>query len=187
MSYILDALKKADKERKRGSVPDLSTVQDPTPQKPKKRSLWPYLVVAALLINVVIFLFWLRPWEPEETHTIAKAPLEYSPENKSYSAVKSTDNGDTVPSVTSSPQEKSPHEIQSTIPLKKPVDTQNKEHTIPMHTKHEDELIEKSSKKQPAEPAAPSTTTPRLPSTEPTTSDKPSPAPHTPPESRFML
>lgn len=73
MSYILDALKKAEKERKRGVVPNLSTIQDPIPHKKKKRHLWAFILVIALFINAGILLFWLRPWETKETINVAKS------------------------------------------------------------------------------------------------------------------
>ena len=49
MSYILDALKKSEKERRRGTLPDMLTVQDIVAEKPKKRFVWASLLVAALL------------------------------------------------------------------------------------------------------------------------------------------
>lgn len=64
MSYILDALKKSDKERQRGEVPHYTTVHDAVRSKTKRHTLWLYLVPAALLLNAAIFLWWLSPWKP---------------------------------------------------------------------------------------------------------------------------
>ena len=47
MSYILDALKKSEKERQRGALPDMLTVQDIVAEKPAKRLSWVYLLAAA--------------------------------------------------------------------------------------------------------------------------------------------
>jgi len=58
VSYILDALKKSEKERRRGSVPDPLTMQDIVLRTGRKKVLWPYLIVAALVFNAVVFLFW---------------------------------------------------------------------------------------------------------------------------------
>lgn len=66
MSFILDALKKLEHKQKRGSVPDLSTVQEKPPEGPKKRPLWPYLLFTALLLNAVLFIVWLYPWQTEK-------------------------------------------------------------------------------------------------------------------------
>lgn len=63
MSYILDALKKSEEERKRGTVPDLLAVQDARVQEQKKLHWWPYLLLVALALNAGIFLWWLTPWQ----------------------------------------------------------------------------------------------------------------------------
>ena len=70
MSFILDALKKLEHNRKRGAVPDLTTVHLQDHEPPKKRSTWPYLLLAALLLNAGIFAAWLRPWEEKDVITV---------------------------------------------------------------------------------------------------------------------
>jgi general secretion pathway protein B len=67
MSFILDALKKLEQKRQRGSVPDLMTVHIPVPQEMKKRPLWLYLILGALILNATLLLVWLRPWIPSST------------------------------------------------------------------------------------------------------------------------
>ena len=57
MSYILEALKKVEQKEKQGGVPKLLSFPGGTAPKPKKRTLWPYLLVAALLLNAVA-IFW---------------------------------------------------------------------------------------------------------------------------------
>ena len=69
MSFILDALKKLEQNRKRGEVPDLTTVHLHDHEPPEKRSIWPYLLLAALLLNAGIFTAWLRPWDKKEAIT----------------------------------------------------------------------------------------------------------------------
>lgn len=59
MSYILDALKKSAKERKRGNLPDMLTVQDIVVEKPEKGLPWPYLLTAALVLNAGLLVWWL--------------------------------------------------------------------------------------------------------------------------------
>lgn len=80
MSYILDALKKAEKERQRGTIPDMSTVQDIVAEKPKKRFIWAYLLVAILILNAGVFVWWLgfshtKKAKVIETSVTAKTPL----------------------------------------------------------------------------------------------------------------
>jgi len=58
MSYILDALRKSERERRRGSVPDPLTVQEPLTHEKKRRAIWPLVLMAALLINAVILGLW---------------------------------------------------------------------------------------------------------------------------------
>jgi hypothetical protein len=59
MSYILDALKKSAKDRQRGNLPDMLIVQDIVVEKPRKRLPWPYLLIAALLLNAGLLVWWL--------------------------------------------------------------------------------------------------------------------------------
>ncbi|MBI5408194.1 MAG: general secretion pathway protein GspB [Nitrospirae bacterium] len=61
MSFILDALKKLEQKRQRGSVPDLMTVQSPEQHERKKRPIWVYLLLAALILNAGILTAWLLP------------------------------------------------------------------------------------------------------------------------------
>jgi general secretion pathway protein B len=56
MSYILDALKKADMERRRGRTPDFMDPHGQEPQEPKKR-IWIY-VLLAMLVAVAGSLGW---------------------------------------------------------------------------------------------------------------------------------
>jgi len=74
MSFILDALKKLDKKRPRGSVPDLLTVHGPMQGEPKKHSvLWTYLILSALLLNAGLLLVWLRPWQSVRPNAITQS------------------------------------------------------------------------------------------------------------------
>lgn len=61
MSYILEALKKSEQERRIGHVPDLSMAQE-TPLHAAPR--WPRWLLAALLLNalLLVFLGW-RVWD----------------------------------------------------------------------------------------------------------------------------
>ena len=63
MSYILDALKKSERERKQGAVPDVLTVQEDVQKARGKRPLWPIIVAMALLLNLVLFGWLFAPWK----------------------------------------------------------------------------------------------------------------------------
>ena len=60
MSYILDALKKADRDRHPVAVPTLATVHR-TPAPLRRRLLWPWIAAAVIVVNAVVWLWLLRP------------------------------------------------------------------------------------------------------------------------------
>ena len=66
MSYILDALKKSEKERQQTAAPDLKTFQDALPYVPKKKAVWPYLIAGIILLNAIILTLWLLPSNPKK-------------------------------------------------------------------------------------------------------------------------
>jgi len=59
MSYILDALKKSEKERQRGSVPDILTLQKAVHGQKRKRRLLPSLVLGVLILSAGLLTGWL--------------------------------------------------------------------------------------------------------------------------------
>ncbi len=64
MSYILEALRKAERERSLGQVPTIDIATVPPADPPRR--LWPWLVAAALLVNAGVLAVWLlRPGAPE--------------------------------------------------------------------------------------------------------------------------
>jgi general secretion pathway protein B len=72
MSYILEALRKAERERSLGQVPTLEVAATP-PAGPSRR-LWPWLLAAALLVNAGVLAVWLlRPSAPETPPPLAQA------------------------------------------------------------------------------------------------------------------
>ncbi len=87
MSYILEALKKSEKERQRGTVPDLLTVQDVMELGAKKRSLWPYLLIMALLLNAGILVWWLSPWQSKKSKVVAQSTAGQQRESKAFESV----------------------------------------------------------------------------------------------------
>ena len=70
MSYILDALKKSDQERKHGEVPGLNSFQEqPKPPIATSRILL-YLLVGVILINILIIGLWVTfRQDPADTRT----------------------------------------------------------------------------------------------------------------------
>lgn len=72
MSYILDALRKAEKERKPSAISDLLTVQAPLPIEAKGRRVrFSMIVMGSLVISLMAFL-WFGMWHGK------KAPAQYT-------------------------------------------------------------------------------------------------------------
>ena len=80
MSYILDALKKSERERKRGTVPDILTVQEGMQQPTSKKPLWPIFVVAALSLSVALLVWWFAPWKADTRRTAVESPVHTQPQ-----------------------------------------------------------------------------------------------------------
>ena len=70
MSYILEGLKKLEQKRQQEEKPPhLLTFQGDSPEKPARKSIWPYLIFAVLLLNAGVFIWWIAPWRSTERNT----------------------------------------------------------------------------------------------------------------------
>jgi general secretion pathway protein B len=74
MSYILDALKKSDQQRQRGTTPTLQ-VSQVTGAVPRRPLHVYYGLLAAVLLGAGIAIGWLRPWQAEYTPPRLTAPV----------------------------------------------------------------------------------------------------------------
>lgn len=74
MSYILDALKRADQERKQGEIPDLKSVSPAISgvEARQRNLLWPVMAVAAAA--AAFFLY--KPWHTPETAVQAPKQID---------------------------------------------------------------------------------------------------------------
>ncbi len=62
MSFILEALKKAETERRQGQ-PGKPDPAAPEPRPPQRRRGWPVLLlILVLLVNAGLLAWWLKPW-----------------------------------------------------------------------------------------------------------------------------
>lgn len=82
MSYILEALKKAQAERAHGAVPGVDAQPVPTiaPRAPVPMRTW--VITVLLLLALCAALFWLGPWtrqEPVLPAVAARSPAAVSP------------------------------------------------------------------------------------------------------------
>ncbi|RJX31175.1 MAG: hypothetical protein C4531_08250 [Desulfurivibrio sp.] len=82
MSYILDALKKSDKQRQQTRVPDLNTVQLELAPPKRKKASWPIPLAAIVLVNMIFILFFvmLRNQPATEKQTIVPSSDQASQE-----------------------------------------------------------------------------------------------------------
>ncbi|MBV1922089.1 MAG: general secretion pathway protein GspB [Pseudomonadales bacterium] len=61
MSYILDALKKSEEERKKGDLPGLQTYT-PTAGAPSGKRVWVVVVIVLVATNIIGLFIW-APWQ----------------------------------------------------------------------------------------------------------------------------
>lgn len=125
MSYILEALKKSEQERRLGHVPDISVLQEAPPRAPQRWQRW---LLAALLVNLLVLLIvaW-RPWARPATD--APTPTVAAPEPVAPAAVPTIDPATTPhdvmplpPPVTTTPLEPPPAPVVSAAePVIEPV------------------------------------------------------------------
>jgi general secretion pathway protein B len=77
MSYILDALRKAEQKRREGSVPDLQTIHAQVPGSSRKKIIWFYILTAVLVVNGGL-LAWVgiqrQGSTPERMEKVAETP-----------------------------------------------------------------------------------------------------------------
>lgn len=83
MSYILDALKKSEQERGHGSVPGVQTIHSSSINyHHDKKSTWPLLLVALVLINITVLVYFILT--KDQTQTVAAT--QQQPDNNSVIA-----------------------------------------------------------------------------------------------------
>jgi general secretion pathway protein B len=91
MSYILEALKKSEQARGHGAAPGIQTVHSSglNYQTPA-RSIWPWLLIAAVLLNLIVLLYFVfnknpvapqpEPVASEQPAAVVAAPPQTAPQ-----------------------------------------------------------------------------------------------------------
>jgi general secretion pathway protein B len=70
MSYILDALKKSEKERQKSTVPDPLQIHDYIAHETKnRRPVWVYVLSVVVILNVGLLFYWMNPWQTKKAAT----------------------------------------------------------------------------------------------------------------------
>jgi len=78
VSYILDALRKSDQQRRRGAAPTL-LVGQATAVAPKRPAFLAYGMLVAALVGAGVVIGWLRPWQPEQAAPAGRELVATSP------------------------------------------------------------------------------------------------------------
>jgi len=74
MSFILEALKKSEKNRQENTTPTLDSQHDSASPAPRKRPIWPLVLVVVLVLNAGILLWLFGPWSSAKAPEVATAP-----------------------------------------------------------------------------------------------------------------
>ncbi|HEX7810271.1 MAG TPA: general secretion pathway protein GspB [Burkholderiales bacterium] len=117
MSFILDALRKSDQQRQRGTPPTLLAAQEPTTAT-RRPGFLVYGLLAVVLVGAGVVIGWLRPWQSEQrapaTPEIAAAkPTESAP-------LQATPPEPAPPPPASVPQPQPAPPVQTTPSLSRP-------------------------------------------------------------------
>ena len=122
MSYILDALKKSEQERGNGSIPGVQTVHSSSLNYHNKKTYWPYILIAAVLLNLIAIIYFVYDKEnkaavepvvatDQSTTEIISAPAktieQTQEENKQTAHVSATEKPITLNTVETPSEEQS--------------------------------------------------------------------------------
>ena len=86
MSYILEALKKAERKQEQEESPKTLLFSAATIRKTSTRPLWLYPLIAVLLLNAGIMIWWLAPWRSIREVSLPTASITIPPPKESDSS-----------------------------------------------------------------------------------------------------
>ncbi|MGH8458114.1 MAG: hypothetical protein ACRESV_02085, partial [Nevskiales bacterium] len=135
MSYILEALRKAERERSLGQVPTLEAGDTAGSETPRR--WWPWLLAGALLVNAIVLTLWLYPRTPEAPAVAAVEPRELQPPPPPEPAVS-----DYLPSPTTVVEEPISEPSVATVPGAPRESTAVPEPVVPAAVESQDEFVE---------------------------------------------
>ncbi len=90
MSFILDALRKADQQRRRHAAPTLLTLQ-PSAVVRKRPAYLTYALLALVLVCAGVVIGWLRPWQSGQAPARRPEPVAAAPTESKSIESKSTE------------------------------------------------------------------------------------------------
>lgn len=159
MSYILDALKKSEKERQRGTLPDMLTVQDIVAEKPKKRFVWPALLVAVLMLNAGVFVWWSGSFQTKEGKIMRNPMPDVALPSSTNEATQKISGGDKSTPESTEPISPELSSVDNNIAplIKKPVSPLVVKNSLP--SKASEGIVDVRKKRLPAHAVSPNDTT----------------------------
>lgn len=98
MSYILDALRKSDQQRRRNATPTLM-LQPAAAEPPRQPALYVYALLAFVLLGAGVAIGWLRPWQSEPTAQLLPASTPTLPEPRQIPAPRAAAAPEPVPAL----------------------------------------------------------------------------------------
>jgi general secretion pathway protein B len=114
MSYILDALKKSDRERQRGNIPSLNSIHDPSPASsgnhfPNQRTKYITIIGLILIITAAAMTWYRSKYLPNtDTPVIIEQTRTITEPEKNNPSTHSAESPVTESPVTESPVTESP-------------------------------------------------------------------------------
>lgn len=122
MSYILEALKKSEQERRRGEVPEINRFDAPDGATGNRSWFWPIVVALLVGINVVVLVVW-APWQEPEVAVdvnsidpVVDAGREMMPQPAARALAVANPNEDHVRVVPAQPPEAAPRQPVTPAP-----------------------------------------------------------------------
>jgi general secretion pathway protein B len=79
MSYILEALKKIEQKRAQEESLKPISFYEAADQEPRKRPLWPILLIAALVLNAGLLFWWIGFKGVEKNENLSKSSVKAPP------------------------------------------------------------------------------------------------------------
>jgi general secretion pathway protein B len=94
VSYILDALKKSEQERSRGTIPDIKAVHQPGTAESSRSSALPYVVLMVLLAIAAGLGFWIyeKNWPLDGKASTVKSERNATPASSQSETATALDN-----------------------------------------------------------------------------------------------
>lgn len=121
MSYILDALKKSEQERGRGTTPGIQTVHSSSLNyAAENKSYWPYVLIVAVILNLIAVIYFMSERNTQTDVSRTPTATENTVTNKNTTANISR-TVSTAPAITTNKPPAAPTVSSDDLTAKEPV------------------------------------------------------------------